>query len=230
MGNAIASSLSNRIDMEVKAVVISIEDAKKYLDDCDLMLVSDTIPEDDFDELLKIAKKHVPRIHVLTMGLPEISPNLSNHIQAGANGYWSKGESPADLILEVMEDHLETSPGQRSMAVLRANVRRMGELAVAMNRAAKQSRRISDSIHTQINEFHQEQRIKGRGWASLDSLTFRQREVLELVNQGLSNAEIAEKLNIEIGTVKNHIHQILTKLGVDTREEAASIFRSQRRS
>jgi DNA-binding NarL/FixJ family response regulator len=229
MGNAIASSLSGRDDMEVKAVVTSIDEAKEHLVDCDLMMVSDTIPEDDFYELLEIAKEHNPRIQVLSMGLSEVPDELSDYIKAGASGYWSKGESPADLILEVLENHSETSSEQRTMAILRANMRRMGELAAAMDQAARQSRRISNSLHAQMDEFRQEQRIKGWRGMSLDVLTSRQKEVLEWVSQGLSNAEIADKLNIEVGTVKNHVHNILTKLGADTREDATRLFRTQRR-
>ena len=40
--------------------------------------------------------------------------------------------------------------------------------------------------------------------------------------QGLSNAEIAERLTIELGTVKNHVHNILTKLNVNSRRDAVA--------
>jgi DNA-binding NarL/FixJ family response regulator len=229
MGDAIASSLSGRDDMEVKAVVTSIDEARKHLSNCDLIMISETIPEDDFYELLQIAKEHIPRIQVLSMGLPDVSSERSDHLKAGASGYWSKGESPADLILDVMENHLENSPGPKSLAVLRANIQRMGELATAMDHAARQSRSISNSLHAQIDEFRQEQRFSRSRGVSLDVLTSRQKEVLELVSQGLSNAEIAQELNIMVGTVKNHIHHILLKLGVDSRLEATMIFRTQRK-
>src|ERR1700720_2882364 len=49
------------------------------------------------------------------------------------------------------------------------------------------------------------------------SLTRREREVLTLVQQGLTNQEIAESLVIELGTVKNHVHNILRKLNVNSR-------------
>jgi LuxR family maltose regulon positive regulatory protein len=47
-------------------------------------------------------------------------------------------------------------------------------------------------------------------------------EVLELVAQGRSNREIAENLFITVGTVKTHVHNILGKLGVQRRTEAAA--------
>lgn len=52
-------------------------------------------------------------------------------------------------------------------------------------------------------------------------LTVRQREVLTLLARGLSNKEIGSALNIAEATVKNHVHQLLTKLQVQTRTQAA---------
>jgi two-component system, NarL family, nitrate/nitrite response regulator NarL len=55
------------------------------------------------------------------------------------------------------------------------------------------------------------------------ALTERQREILEMVGQGLANKEIARRLQIELPTVKSHIHNILRKLGVNSRTEAAAL-------
>jgi len=53
------------------------------------------------------------------------------------------------------------------------------------------------------------------------SLTPREREVMELVGQGLSNKHIGLRLELQEKTVKHHMTQILTKLGVTNRTEAA---------
>jgi two-component system, NarL family, nitrate/nitrite response regulator NarL len=53
-------------------------------------------------------------------------------------------------------------------------------------------------------------------------LTRRETEILALIRQGLSNKEIATRLTIELATVKNHVHNILHKLQVKRRNEAAS--------
>ena len=55
-----------------------------------------------------------------------------------------------------------------------------------------------------------------------DVLTPREQEVLALVREGLTNGEIAERLSVSADTVKTHVSQILSKLGVGTREEAAA--------
>jgi two-component system, NarL family, nitrate/nitrite response regulator NarL len=58
--------------------------------------------------------------------------------------------------------------------------------------------------------------------ASESALTGREREVIALIDRGLSNKEIAQHLNIEVATVKNHVHSILGKLHVASRAEAAA--------
>ncbi len=56
------------------------------------------------------------------------------------------------------------------------------------------------------------------------SLTDREREIVELLDQGLSNKEIAQRLAIRLPTVKNHVHSILEKLNVHRRGEAAALM------
>ncbi len=56
-------------------------------------------------------------------------------------------------------------------------------------------------------------------------LTPREREVLALIEQGLPNKAIARTLSIEVRTVKNHVHNILDKLQVGGRGEAAALAR-----
>jgi two-component system, NarL family, nitrate/nitrite response regulator NarL len=57
-------------------------------------------------------------------------------------------------------------------------------------------------------------------------LTARERQVLQLVDAGLSNKQIARRLSIDIRTVKNHVHHILEKLQVHSRGEAAACLRT----
>ncbi|MEZ4622218.1 MAG: LuxR C-terminal-related transcriptional regulator [Caldilineaceae bacterium] len=59
----------------------------------------------------------------------------------------------------------------------------------------------------------------------LTELTAREWEVLQLIEQGYSNQQIADKLTIEMGTVKNHVHKILDKLDVRCREQAGLLAR-----
>ncbi|BBH71854.1 hypothetical protein ACTI_85390 [Actinoplanes sp. OR16] len=60
-------------------------------------------------------------------------------------------------------------------------------------------------------------------------LTPRENQVLTLVDEGLSNQQIARRLSIEVRTVKNHVHHILEKYQVHRRADAAARFRAARR-
>jgi DNA-binding NarL/FixJ family response regulator len=59
-------------------------------------------------------------------------------------------------------------------------------------------------------------------------LTGREAQILRMLELGLSNRAIADELCIAVHTVKNHVHSVLTKLGVSTRAEAAARFRAVR--
>ena len=54
-----------------------------------------------------------------------------------------------------------------------------------------------------------------------DALTDREREVLELVTRGLTNQEIADELNVSLKTVKAHVSNVLQKLALENRVQAA---------
>ena len=59
-------------------------------------------------------------------------------------------------------------------------------------------------------------------------LTTREVQVLEQIDRGLSNKEIAQSLSIETATVKNHVHNILRKLDLRRRSQATAWLRAQR--
>ena len=68
-----------------------------------------------------------------------------------------------------------------------------------------------------------EARAAAQMGSELDVLTVREREVLELLAQGLTNKEIAERLFITTNTVKRHLKSVFTKLDVHTRSAAAAV-------
>jgi DNA-binding NarL/FixJ family response regulator len=58
-------------------------------------------------------------------------------------------------------------------------------------------------------------------------LTSREVEIVRLIDLGLSNKEIAQALSIAVPTVKNHVHNVLQKLNVERRRDAASYLRGR---
>jgi DNA-binding NarL/FixJ family response regulator len=61
----------------------------------------------------------------------------------------------------------------------------------------------------------------------IDGLTAREKQILSLLMQGLSNKMISRSLGIGLPTAKNHVHSILAKLGVHGRAEAISVLYRQ---
>ncbi len=60
------------------------------------------------------------------------------------------------------------------------------------------------------------------------ALTARETEILELLEEGLTNKQIASRLCVTVYTVKNHVHSLLGKLGVQSRAEATKLARAMR--
>lgn len=82
------------------------------------------------------------------------------------------------------------------------------------------SPRISAFLLRRIRDLADDRRHQPR----LSLLTDREIQILRLIGAGLSNKDIAEQLTIELHTVKNHVHSMLTKLGVRRRGEAAALL------
>ena len=111
------------------------------------------------------------------------------------------------------------------LALARSLVDRERGIAVTEARSALQAfdRMGATSEADQAAAFLRELGVKGRtGPRDGAVLSRREQEVLGLVTEGLSNAEIAERLFISVKTAGNHVSNILTKLGVRSRTEATA--------
>lgn len=64
--------------------------------------------------------------------------------------------------------------------------------------------------------------------SSAEPLTARETEILMLLEEGLTNQQIALRLSVTVHTVKNHVHNLLNKLGVRSRAEASKLSRALR--
>jgi two-component system, NarL family, nitrate/nitrite response regulator NarL len=84
------------------------------------------------------------------------------------------------------------------------------------------SPRLAAIMIERVRQFARAERV------AAPALTHREREVAALIEDGLSNKQIASRLSIEVPTVKNHVHNILEKLHVSRRGEAAAELRRSR--
>lgn len=99
------------------------------------------------------------------------------------------------------------------------------DLAAAIRHAAKGevlcSPRLAGLLAGRVAKLSAE-RVRS---TDLDALTPRERQVMALLAEGLSNKRIAQRLGISDTTTKNHVHNILDKLGAQSRGQAAAQYR-----
>ncbi|MCU1234302.1 MAG: two component transcriptional regulator, LuxR family [Candidatus Solibacter sp.] len=69
--------------------------------------------------------------------------------------------------------------------------------------------------------------LAAEAWTEADPLTDRERQVLRFAGDGASGAEIAERLSLSEGTVRNYLSEAISKLGAANRTEAARIARQR---
>ena len=71
--------------------------------------------------------------------------------------------------------------------------------------------------------------LPGEARDVMSALTPRERQIAVMIDRAMSNQEIAERLNLRVSTVKNHVHSILEKLRVERRQQAAAMLRQTTR-
>lgn len=197
MGNVIAAALEDEPDIHVVASVTNIDEALKIVEQkaVDVALVSTRLPDQGALKLTQAITELAPSTKVLALGLTEEKKRVLRYVEAGAAGYVLKEDS--------LDDMIETIRAAEE-----------GEVFVSPKIAAAMMERLSDLAQLFSD-------VENSVTDDAD-LTDRELEVLELIGEGLTNQQISERLVIEVGTVKNHVHSILEKLNVSTRGEAAA--------
>jgi two-component system, NarL family, nitrate/nitrite response regulator NarL len=105
----------------------------------------------------------------------------------------------------------------------------LDDLAAALRRAVRGEARCSPSVAAGLMRRVAALAAERPGFPRSSPLTAREEEIVALIDEGLSNKEIGQRLFIEVATVKNHVHNILEKLNVTRRAQAAARMRALRR-
>ena len=98
------------------------------------------------------------------------------------------------------------------------------DFRAAIHAVAAGGSHVSPRISSLLLRRVREAAVRRQGAVNFDTLTAREIQILRLIGAGLGNQDIARKLTIELHTVKNHVHNLLTKLGVRSRGEAAALL------
>ncbi|HEY0581554.1 MAG TPA: response regulator transcription factor, partial [Chloroflexota bacterium] len=147
----------------------------------------------DLDGLVatRTIKESLPRTSILVVTLSEDPDYLLEALRVGAAGFVLKDASRREVVLAVRQVLNGESPLDPKLSA--QLIRRLAGQAPAKERPAR----------------------------SGDELTPRELEVLRLVAEGKTNAEIGQSLFVSVGTVKVHVERIINKLGVSDRTQAA---------
>ena len=143
--------------------------------------------------IVKLIKKNYNEIKIVVMDLIPLQADVFEFVQAGVSGFMLKDISVTEFLKTIRSVHAGTQ-------VLPLN--------------------LTGSLFSQIVEHA----IDGSKPTTLEEsvrMTKRERQVIELIADGYSNKEIAQKLHISTYTVKSHVHNILEKLSLSTRVQVA---------
>jgi two-component system, NarL family, response regulator DesR len=80
-------------------------------------------------------------------------------------------------------------------------------------------------VHTGLRVIDPE--LAAEAWVEPDPLTDRERQVLRLAGDGMTSMDIADKLSLSEGTVRNYLSEAISKLGASNRVEASRIARTK---
>jgi DNA-binding NarL/FixJ family response regulator len=194
---ALATLISAQMDM---TVVGEGENGRDALDKVralrpDLIVMDVNMPDASGVDGVNAIRQAGIATPIVMLTVSEDDDDLFESIKAGANGYLLKNVRPEQLF----ED-------------LRGVMR--GEAPIA------------PAVASKLLEALRAGGIPARGQSSAPAqdtlLTRRENEILQLVADGLSNKEIATRLTITEGTVKNHVHNALEKLHLTNRVQAAA--------
>ena len=143
--------------------------------------------------VVEVVKKDFPEAKIIVMGLAPVQADVLQYVKAGANGFILKDASLNDFLI---------------------TIRTVNEGATVLPPL------LVDSLFSQIVD-HAVREGKPKLKKAVQ-MTKREREVIGLLSDGMSNKEIGQKIRISTYTVKSHIHNIMEKLALHTRLEIAN--------
>ncbi len=193
-------SLATLLDLEEDLTIVGqANNGQEAIDQTsklqpDIILMDLRMPICNGIEATKAIRDRYPWIRILVLTTFDEDDDIWRALQAGALGYLLKSTPAAQLataIRTLHQGHSQLGPT------------------------------IAPKVFSQITSAPESSPAAPQKKALQDPLSDREHQILQLIHQGHSNREIATKLHLSEGTVRNHVSQILGKLQVRDRTQAA---------
>jgi DNA-binding NarL/FixJ family response regulator len=192
---SIASMFKKRADMHVVGNISSSGDIEQTIGKLkpDIILIDLMLANQNSLELVKLIREQFKEIEIIVMGLIPTQKAFSEYIEAGVVGFVLKEADTARFVKTI----LKVNRGLKVLPPL-----------------------LTGSLFSELVK----NVVSGSNSSSIDRssrMTKRELEVKELIAEGFTNKEIAQKLDFSTYTVKSHVHNILKKLSLSTRVQIA---------
>ena len=191
--------LNKETDIRMLGAVSTEAQAQRETGHFEIALIDAALPAGGALRLTKWYAKAINPPRVIIIGISNNERCLC-YLEAGAAGCVRSADEVSELLEAI---HLVAS---QELVVPPSLIAIVAERVADL---AEKCRKLGGQLDRSFNQ---------------RSLTRREREILGLMAEGYGNREIARQLTIELGTTKNHVHNILDKLSVSSRKDAAACW------
>lgn len=191
----LTAMLKKQSDMNVVCIASNKEDILIIVEKCkpDIVLLNLWLHEQNSLKIVKLILEKYKEIKIIVLDLAPLQSDVFNYVKAGVSGFILKDANAEEFYKTIRKVN-------------------EGEKVLPPN--------LTGSLFSQIVEYA----ISGANNSIINKtkqMTKREKQVVDLIANGLTNKEIAQQLHLSTYTVKSHVHNILEKLSLCTRVQIA---------
>ena len=187
------ASMLNKLE-GMRAVAFAVADSNLLVaEKPDVLLLDVGLRDQDSLRVAAALKKELPDAEIIVMDLIPVNEEIVEFVNAGVSGFVLKDATFDEFVATIRS----VAAGEK---VLPPRMTESLFSQIAMQADGRSSEHVLDDVR----------------------MTRREREVIDLIGEGLSNKEIAQRLNIATHTVKSHVRNVMEKLALHTRLQIAA--------